>query len=93
MTRTLAPDLILIELNMSGQMNGITAAEKITTESDVQVVFLIGDAKKEEIERANKISSIGCIQKPFQAGQVAAAIENAFYHHKEHRLSVSLKNI
>ena len=42
MAREMKPDLILMDIELSGEMDGISAAQKINSESDIPIVFITG---------------------------------------------------
>ncbi|HIJ20192.1 MAG TPA: response regulator [Deltaproteobacteria bacterium] len=78
MGETLAPDLILMEINMPGIMNGVAAAEAIRSTRDIPIFFLMGDAREELVNRAKTMTPYDLIRKPFGEEQVAQAINAAF---------------
>ena len=79
MVRELKPDLILMDIVMPGDMDGITAAEKIKQEWDIPVVFLTGHGNPEYIKRAKKVEPFGYVMKPFDESEIKAVIEIALY--------------
>ena len=76
------PDLILMDIVMPGELDGIDAAAKIRSEIDVPVIFITGHAKDRLIERAKQVSPFGYILKPFQENQIKVAIEIALHKKK-----------
>jgi len=79
MARRLKPDLILMDIVMPGDVDGIAAAEIIKEEMDVSVVFLTAYAGDQVVERAKRVGPLGYIVKPFQEDQVRAALEVVIY--------------
>jgi CheY-like chemotaxis protein len=77
MDKTLMPDLILMEINMPGKINGVAAAEAIKSTRDVPIFFLTGDARQELMNRAKRITPYDLIRKPFGGEQVSKAISTA----------------
>ena len=65
MAREMKPDLILMDINLSGEMDGISAAQKIKEDMDVAVVFVTGFDEPEYIERAKMVEPFGYVMKPF----------------------------
>ena len=82
MAKSLVPELILMELDMPGEMSGVAAAEKIKSEMGIPAVFLVGHAPPTLLERAKKVWPYGFVRKPFQAKQVEALIEVALQDQK-----------
>lgn len=82
MARDHHPDLILMDIVMPGELDGIDAAAKIRSEIDIPVIFITGHAKDRLIERAKQVSPFGYILKPFQENQIKVAIEIALHKKK-----------
>lgn len=80
MARNIKPDLILIDVMMPGNIDGIDAAKKIREELDIPLVYLTGYAEKENLERAKHTRPFGYIVKPFEQKQISSAIEIALYN-------------
>jgi signal transduction histidine kinase len=83
--RELNPGLVLMDIVMPGEKDGIAAAEEIRTELDIPVIFITAYADKELVERAKLALPYGYIVKPFQANEVRAAMEIAIYRHRLER--------
>lgn len=80
MAARLKPDLVLMDIMMPGEIDGIEAAEKIRDTLGIPVVFLTAYAEEALIERAKKASPLAYIMKPFTEPQIQAAIEIALRH-------------
>jgi len=95
------PDLILMDINLQGGMDGVSAAEQIRARVDIPVIFLTAYADSATLARAKISEPFGYIVKPFQDITLASAIEMALYKHRmesrlrrsEQRLSTTLKSI
>ena len=79
MAREMEPDLILMDINLPGEMDGISAALKIKEEMDVAVVFITGFGDPETIERAKRVEPFGYVMKPFDEQEISGVIEIALY--------------
>ena len=77
--RALRPDLILMDIVMPGEKNGIAAAEEILSEMDVPIVFLTAYANEEYIKSARNVGPFGYIVKPYEDRELRATIEIALY--------------
>ena len=73
------PDLILMDIVMPGKINGIEAAQLITDELDIPVVFVTSYADDTIIEKAKHVKPYGYIVKPFDELGLKAAIEVALF--------------
>lgn len=92
-TRENKPDLVLMDIILAGQMNGIEAAEQIRSRFNIPVVYVSASADKEMLEKAKKTESIELILKPFDEEQLKNAIESALNkskHNKRANHSLSL---
>ncbi len=77
MALDLRPELILMDIVLPGELDGIAAAEKIMSEIDISVVFMTDFLSKGFLERAKRLEPSGYILKPFNDAQIEAAIEIA----------------
>jgi CheY-like chemotaxis protein len=81
-----APDLILMDIRLRGERDGIDAAEQIRTKLDIPVVFLTAHADMATLDRAKAASPFGYIVKPFGSTDLRANIEIARYRHKAEQI-------
>ena len=79
--RELRPDLILMDIGLEGQMDGIQAAGLIR-ELQLPVVYVTGSSDASTLERAKVTEPFGYIVKPFEPRDLQVAIEMALYKHK-----------
>ncbi|MCI5166931.1 MAG: hybrid sensor histidine kinase/response regulator, partial [Candidatus Electrothrix sp. GM3_4] len=75
----LQPDLILMDIFLKGDMDGIEAAERIHRKYTFPIVFLTANTDKKTFERAKCSAPLGYIQKPFQENVLFSTIEIALY--------------
>ena len=80
--RELNPDLILMDVKMPGEMNGIDAAREIKAELGTPIVFISGYGDPEYIEAAKEIAPFGYVMKPFDEREVHAFVEIALSRKK-----------
>ncbi len=80
-----APDLILMDINLQGGMDGIQAAECIRSRLDLPVIYLTAYTDAESLGRAKVTEPFGYIVKPFQDHTLQSAIEMALYKHRMER--------
>ena len=72
--RQLKPDLILMDIKLSGELDGIDAAARIRSRMDIPSVFLTGHGEKELVDRAVKADPLGYVMKPLNEEQILAAV-------------------
>jgi PAS domain S-box-containing protein len=75
------PDLILMDIIINGQMDGIQAASMVKRKYNIPSVFLTGLADRSTIDRAKVTEAYGYLTKPFDSREVIAVIEMALYKH------------
>ena len=80
--RELNPDLILMDVKMPGEMNGIDAAREIKRELGTPIVFISGYGDPEYIEAAKEIAPFGYVMKPFDEREIHAFVEIALSKRK-----------
>ena len=90
--RELHPDLILMDIVIQGEKDGIDAAEEIKSEIDVPIIFLTAYADEELIKRAKRIEPFGYIVKPYEERELRAAIEIALYKKEMERKLQEARN-
>ena len=75
------PDLILMDIMLKGEMDGIEAAERIGAQSDVPIIYLTAFADERTLQRAKITEPFGYILKPFEERELHITIEMALYKH------------
>jgi signal transduction histidine kinase len=86
------PDLVLMDIVLKGDMDGVTAAEKIRAKIDIPTVFLTAYADDKTMQRAKLTDPFGYIIKPFQQNDLRVAIEIALHRHEiETKMQAALK--
>lgn len=78
----LKPDLILMDIVLKGEIDGIETTELIKKRFDIPVVYLTAYSDKETFERAKLTEPYGFIVKPAGIYELKCNIENAFYKYK-----------
>jgi len=76
------PDLVLMDIVLKGNVDGIAAARQIRDRFDIPVVYLTAYADSEIVKRAKITEPFGYIIKPFEARELRSNIEMALYKHK-----------
>jgi CheY-like chemotaxis protein len=71
------PELMLMDIQLAGAMDGITAAQQIHRECDLPILFLTANSDPDTNERMRLAGSVGCIHKPFDKSDIRIQIEKA----------------
>lgn len=73
------PTLVVMDIKMPGNLDGIEAAAQIKKENDTPVIFLSGYDDYALIERAKRIKPLAYLLKPINERQILVEIEIALY--------------
>jgi CheY-like chemotaxis protein/predicted transcriptional regulator with HTH domain len=83
--RELRPDLILMDIVMPGEKDGIEASKEIKSELDIPVIFVTAYADEEHVKSAKKVEPFGYLVKPYEDRELRAGIEVALYKKEKER--------
>ena len=76
-----SPDLVLMDIQLEGEMDGIQAAEQIRHRFDIPVVYLTAYSDDSTLQRAKIAEPFGYLLKPFEERELHSTIEIALYKH------------
>jgi AmiR/NasT family two-component response regulator len=76
------PDLILMDIRLKGNMDGIEAACQVSDRFDLPVIFLTAHSDEATLERAIAVSPSGYLIKPFKDRELYSSIELALHKHE-----------
>ncbi|MBU4534295.1 MAG: methanogen output domain 1-containing protein [Euryarchaeota archaeon] len=75
------PEIILMDIVLKGDIDGIEATHIIREKQDIPVIYLTAYADEEMLSRAKVTEPYGYIIKPFKSSEINANIEMAIYKH------------
>ncbi|HTV21469.1 MAG TPA: response regulator [Polyangiaceae bacterium] len=75
------PDLVLMDINLGGDLDGIDTTRMLRERFDLPVVFLSGQADERTVERARHAGALGYLLKPFRWVELKSAVEVALFRH------------
>ncbi len=76
------PDLVLMDILLEGEMDGIETADQIRSRFDIPVVYLTTHADKEILDRAKQTGPYGYLEKPTTLLELSGTIETALHKHE-----------
>ena len=82
-TREKSPDLILMDIIITGDVDGIETAKQIKEQYSIPFIYLTAYYDDEILERASLTQPAGYITKPFNNVGIHAAIQMALYQQKK----------
>ncbi len=80
--RDLKPDIILMDIVLRGDLNGVDAAKKIKEFLDVPIIYLTAYADEKTMNEALTTEPHNYILKPFDDNELHFALEMAVYRHE-----------
>lgn len=80
------PDLVLMDIMLKGDINGVEAANAIRENYDIPVIFLTAYADDNTLSKAKIAEPYGYIIKPFKEKELQTTIEMAMYKHEKDSL-------
>lgn len=78
----LRPDLVLMDIQLAGAMNGVQAATQIRQQHAIPVVFLTAFAEDATLELAKLAEPFGYVLKPYAERELRIVLEMALYKHR-----------
>jgi PAS domain S-box-containing protein len=95
------PDLVLMDIRIQGDLDGIQAGEIIRHRYGVPLIYLTAHGDPETIDRAKRTEPEGYLLKPFKKAELRSVVELALYRHqmerrlreREHLVSTTLRSI
>lgn len=99
--RATKPNIVLMDIRIKGDMDGIMVATKLKEEMDLPFVFLTAHSDDATLQRAKSTGPFGYLLKPFEERVLNTTIEMALYRHEmdiklkesERWFSTTLKSI
>ena len=79
------PDVVLMDIGLSGRIDGVAAAGRIRSRFDLPIIYLTAYADEETLERTRLTDPAGYLLKPFEGRELRVTIETALYKHDMER--------
>jgi len=79
------PDLVLMDINLKGSINGIEAARGISNRFDIPVIYLTANADSDTFEKAKTTAPLGYLLKPFKERELNHTIEVTLSRYRAER--------
>ena len=70
------PDIILMDIMLIGNINGIEAVQYINKNDNIPIIFLSGYGDKEIMRNAMKLKPIGYLIKPYNVNELIELINS-----------------
>jgi CheY-like chemotaxis protein len=92
-TEKAQPDLVLMDIKLKGDMDGIDTADQIRQRFNIPVVYITSYADEQTLQRAKLTAPFGYLLKPFEDRELRAVIEIALYRHEMEAKLVALNTL
>ncbi|MEQ8578539.1 MAG: response regulator [Balneola sp.] len=76
--KRIKPDLILMDISLEGEMDGIDAMLEIRKFSDVPVIYITGNSDPYHVERAKETNYLDYLVKPIEFDVLKESLEKNF---------------
>jgi len=74
-------DLVLLDINLNGQFNGLEIAETLHTKYRLPFIFITSYADADTLDRAKQYQPVGYVVKPFTEDEIFAAVEVGWHNY------------
>ena len=82
---SLKPDLILMDIRINGDEDGIETANRVRERFDIPVIYLTAHSDRQTIDRAKSTGAFGFLTKPIHHTSLFTSIEMALTRHRSDR--------
>jgi len=83
-----SPDLLLLDINLGGQKDGIDIAEYVRANYNIPIIFLTANSDLATVQRAKLVKPNAYLLKPFTKDDLFIAIEIAIHNYNKTRPNV-----
>lgn len=83
----LRPHIILMDIKLKGDWDGVRTAEEILKQHDCPIIYLTAFTDQEIVERAKNTNPFGYVLKPFRHKELRTMIELSLHNHKREQQS------
>lgn len=78
----LRPDLVIMDIHLEGELDGVDAAAEIRRQFQIPVIYLTAYSNPEILDRAKLTEPVGYILKPYEERDLHVVVEMAIYRHR-----------
>jgi diguanylate cyclase (GGDEF)-like protein/PAS domain S-box-containing protein len=76
------PNVVLMDIRLKGDMDGVQAAQEIWNRFNIPVVYLTANSDISTLQRAKATAPFGYVTKPFKQKELHTAVEIAVHRHQ-----------
>ncbi|MBI5712187.1 MAG: response regulator, partial [Chloroflexi bacterium] len=79
---TQPPDAVLMDIGLSGDMNGIVASQRILEIVEIPIIYVTANSDLATVQQAQTTNPFGYVLKPFDEREIRIVLEMALYKHR-----------
>ena len=83
------PDVILMDIHLEGEMDGVETSDKIMKTFDIPIIYISSDVEDDTVTKAIMSNTYGFLVKPIYKEALGVTIEFAY---KKHQLDKKIKH-
>lgn len=68
------PDVILMDIRLAGEPDGVETARRILSIEPIPIIFMTGYSDGEAVDRARGLNPLGCVFKPIRIEKILAIL-------------------
>ncbi|MDD2273017.1 MAG: response regulator [Desulfuromonadaceae bacterium] len=87
----LLPDLILMDVTLKGSVDGVMAANRISEQRDIPIIFLTAHGDDATFSRTKMSNSFAFIEKPVHLNHLKHCVEMAIYKQSQERIQKQME--
>ena len=80
--KTVSPEVILTDIHLQGEVDGVELAETLKRQSTAALIFLTGNADEATLQRAHAASPFNYLLKPVRDGELRITVQAAAAHQR-----------
>lgn len=88
--QTRRPTIVLLDIKLGGQLDGIETANRLKDVCDIPFIFVTAHSDADTVKRASASGHSGFILKPFREHDIEIQLETALYKHRANKANVYL---
>lgn len=81
------PDLVLMDIRLGGELDGIEVARELNDRWGIRVIYLTAHSDENVVQRAKLTHPLGFLVKPFDERTLYTVVETALYRYESERLN------
>jgi CheY-like chemotaxis protein len=73
------PDVVLIDISLDGEIDGIETTKRIKNKYNIPIVIMTGSTDHDTLKKANDLNPVGIIYKPITDRKLSSILQQAFF--------------